>query len=94
MDQEQTDRVVRERIAIGGRVRTLRTWRNVRAEALAEQTGLSRKTIYRIELGQFSTRVDHIIAIALALKVPITWLFTDDRPSEREGDPAAGELPA
>lgn len=63
------------RRAIGDRIRAARTGRKLTQEALAEATGLDRKTINRIEQGAHATSVDHLLLIAHALDIPPSDLF-------------------
>ncbi|MEU5273679.1 helix-turn-helix transcriptional regulator [Streptomyces hygroscopicus] len=61
---------------VGDRVRDLREQRALSQERLAELTGLSRHTIYRIELAQYGTSSDQLALIARALRVEIGSLFS------------------
>ncbi|MFF4479433.1 helix-turn-helix transcriptional regulator [Streptomyces sp. NPDC001520] len=67
--------MLQQRRRVGDRVRDLREERGVTQEKLAELTGLSRHTVYRIELAQYGTSVDHLALIARALRVEIVALF-------------------
>ncbi|MGW3428862.1 helix-turn-helix transcriptional regulator [Streptomyces melanosporofaciens] len=69
------DWVLQQRRRVGDRVRDLREERGLSQERLAELTGLSRHTVYRIELAQYGTSVDHLALIARALRVEIVALF-------------------
>jgi transcriptional regulator with XRE-family HTH domain len=66
-----------QRLAVGDRLRRLREWRNLRQSGLAELVGLSRYTVYRVELGTVSMTADQAHLFARALDVPVGWLFTD-----------------
>ena len=68
----------RARAAIGDRVRSLRLARKLSQEALGHLVGVGRESIMAIEGGRTGITVDAIIDIAGALKVPVTWLFSDD----------------
>ncbi|MBP8533124.1 helix-turn-helix transcriptional regulator [Streptomyces sp. MK37H] len=68
--------VLQQRRRVGNRVRELREARDLSRERLGELAGLDRKTIYRIELAQYGTSVDHLALIARALGVEIGALFT------------------
>ncbi|WP_086705576.1 helix-turn-helix transcriptional regulator [Streptomyces antimycoticus] len=70
------DWVLRERRRLGDRIRGLREERGLSQERLAELTGLSRHTVYRIELAQYGTSIDHLALIARALGVEIVALFS------------------
>jgi transcriptional regulator with XRE-family HTH domain len=67
--------VLQARRQVGERVRELRTDRHLSQEKLAELADLDRKTIYRVELAQHSTSIDHLALIARALDVPLVSLF-------------------
>jgi transcriptional regulator with XRE-family HTH domain len=64
-----SDRVQRERLRIGRRIATARLHTNLTQEGLAERAGLSRDTVYRVETGVRSARLDWLILIADALEV-------------------------
>jgi transcriptional regulator with XRE-family HTH domain len=49
-------------------------------EKLAERTGLCRDTIYKIEMGQRSPRLDTLLTLAGALHVDAAELLKDLRP--------------
>ncbi|TMU98115.1 helix-turn-helix transcriptional regulator [Streptomyces sp. DASNCL29] len=68
--------VLQQRRRVGNRVRNLREERELSQERLAEMTGLSRHTVYRIELAQYGTSIDHLALIARALRVEIVALFS------------------
>ncbi|MFJ1995340.1 helix-turn-helix transcriptional regulator [Streptomyces asiaticus] len=68
--------VLQQRRRVGDRVRDLREERELSQEQLAELAGLSRHTIYRIELAQYGTSIDHLALIARALRVEIAALFS------------------
>ncbi|MCO8308246.1 helix-turn-helix transcriptional regulator [Streptomyces sp. RKCA744] len=70
------DWVLQQRRWVGDRVRDLREQRGLSQERLAELTGLSRHTVYRIELAQYGTSIDHLALIARALRVEIGSLFS------------------
>ncbi|NUH35239.1 helix-turn-helix transcriptional regulator [Streptomyces samsunensis] len=69
------DWVLQQRRRVGDRIRDLREERGLSQEWLAERTGLSCHTIYRIELAQYGTSIDHLTLIAHALGVKIAALF-------------------
>ena len=77
----QIDRdLVPERVAIGRNVRSIRDWRDLRQEALAEATGVHAVQISRVENGATGVGVDTYILLARGLRVPLHWLFTSDWP--------------
>jgi transcriptional regulator with XRE-family HTH domain len=49
-------------------------------EKLAERTGLCRDTIYKIEMGQRSPRLDTLLTLADTLGIDATVLLTGLRP--------------
>lgn len=69
--------VLARRRDIGDRVRAARRTRRLSQEKLAEAVGLDRKTINRIEVGAYSTLVDHLLLIAQALDVPAADLLAE-----------------
>ncbi|MEU8723499.1 helix-turn-helix transcriptional regulator [Streptomyces antimycoticus] len=70
------DWVLQQRRRVGDRVRDLREEQGLSQERLAEMAGLSRHTVYRIELAQYGTSVDHLALIARALRIEIVALFS------------------
>jgi transcriptional regulator with XRE-family HTH domain len=81
------DWVLARRRAIGEQIRTARRARKVTQEALAEQAGLDRQAINRIEGGHQAAYIDTLIRIAHALDVPLANLVSS---KPRAGDTAAG----
>lgn len=73
-----TPRVLARRREIGARIRDIRRCRAHSQEHLAELAGLSRQSIYRVELGQRSAHLDWLIQIADALEVPLAELVRED----------------
>ena len=69
-----------KRVAIGRNIRSIRNWRDLRQEALAEATGVHAVQISRVENGAADTGVDTYILLARGLHVPLHWLFTSDWP--------------
>lgn len=72
--EDLPDWVPARRQAIGSNVRAERARQKLTQERLAEQVGLDRKTISRIENGAHATLLDHLILIADALGVPLADL--------------------
>lgn len=64
-----------QRLAVGNRIRELRTHRDVSQEQLAEEMGLDRKTVNRMETGANSASVDAFFLAARALGVTMPELF-------------------
>ncbi|MBS1676379.1 MAG: helix-turn-helix transcriptional regulator [Actinobacteria bacterium] len=54
--------------------------RGLSQEKLAERTGLWGDTIYKIEIGQRSPRLDTLLTLADALRVDAAELLSDLRP--------------
>ncbi len=63
-------------VAIGKQVRTLRKKLNITVAMLARQSGLSTGMLSKIENGQTSPSLATITALANALQVPVTSLFS------------------
>lgn len=68
------DWVITRRRAIGARIREARLYANFTQEALAEEAGLDRQSVNRIEQGHASPMLDSLIRIADALNVPLSDL--------------------
>ncbi|UDM00102.1 helix-turn-helix domain-containing protein [Streptomyces longhuiensis] len=64
-------RVLAARRAVGERIRAARLHANMTQETLAEQAGLDRQSINRIEQGHASPILDNLIRIADGLGVPL-----------------------
>jgi transcriptional regulator with XRE-family HTH domain len=69
-----------ERVAVGRNIRSLRDWRKLGQESLAEATGVHAVQISRVENGAADTGIDTYILLARGLRVPLHWLFTSDWP--------------
>lgn len=63
------------RAAIGHRIRTLRTRRDIPLSALAAATHLGKGTLSELERGQRNPTLDTLFAIATALSVPLSDLL-------------------
>jgi transcriptional regulator with XRE-family HTH domain len=63
------------RLALGTRVRELRTSRGLSQERLAELSGLHRTYISSLERGQRNVSVENLGALAQALDITIAELF-------------------
>lgn len=75
-----------QRLAVGNRIRELRAELDVSQEQLAEEMGLDRKTVNRMETGANSASVDAFFLAARALGVTMPELF--------QGLPVDPERPA
>lgn len=71
------EQVLRRRRAFGARVRKEREARKLSQERLAENAGLGRVTVVRMELGTQSTGLDHLYLIADALGISLSELVRD-----------------
>lgn len=63
-------------VALGARLRELRTGRELTLEALATTVGVSRSLVSAIELGRSSPSLTTLRKIAAGLEVPMAALFT------------------
>ena len=61
---------------LGLRIKEIREAKNITQEELVRQTGFELRQIGRIERGEISTSVSHVLKIAEALKVDAFELFT------------------
>ncbi|WP_367138815.1 MULTISPECIES: helix-turn-helix domain-containing protein [Streptomyces] len=71
------DWVLTRRRAVGDHIRTVRLHRNWTQERLAEQAGLDRQAINRIEYGHAAMKLDTLFLIANALDVPASSLLAE-----------------
>lgn len=70
----------RELQRVGRVVASVRAWRNLRQEGLAELAGVTARHIQRIEAGAEDVATSYYVRLATGLKVPLYWLFTEDWP--------------
>ncbi|MGI3430892.1 helix-turn-helix domain-containing protein [Providencia stuartii] len=63
-------------IKIGQKVRLLRQARNLSLNELARLSGISKAALSKLESGDSNPRVDTLEAIAIALRFPLSDLFT------------------
>ena len=68
---------LRERQALGRRIRALREERGLTQEKLAEQAGLQRPVVGFFERGERDFGVSHLFDIAEGLGVPVASLFEE-----------------
>ena len=66
----------------GQRIKTLRRFRSLTQEQLAERSGLSYKFIGEIERGTGNPTIETIGKIARALEVPVARLLTEKKEEE------------
>lgn len=64
-------------VAIGNRIRELRSERGYSQEAIADKAGLGRTYFGRVERGEQNISIQNLIQIAFALKVEIGELVPD-----------------
>ncbi|MEU7590432.1 helix-turn-helix transcriptional regulator [Micromonospora sp. NPDC049230] len=69
-----------QRLRFGQRVRDLRQARRLSQEELAELAGVHRTYVSSLERGQRNVGLNNILAIAAALGVPASALFTEETP--------------
>jgi DNA-binding XRE family transcriptional regulator len=84
---------IRRREQVGDRLRSLRRAQGISQRALADQVGIDVRSIGALENGTKSVTLDAVLDLADALKVPITWLFTDDWSTPDGGGSGGGEAP-
>jgi transcriptional regulator with XRE-family HTH domain len=65
-------------IAIGARIRRLRSERNLTLQAMSARTGLSASMLSMVERGRTSPSIGTLVAMASALRVHMTELFDVD----------------
>lgn len=70
--------VVARRWRIGKRIKDARRAASLTQEQLAERTDLDRRTIINIEMGHFSPRLDSLLMISDAVRVPLSRLVDLD----------------
>jgi transcriptional regulator with XRE-family HTH domain len=73
---ENGDTTVAQPLDLGARVRELRKARDWTLEQAAQQAGLARSTLSKIENGQMSPTYDALKKLAVGLKITIPQLFT------------------
>lgn len=69
------EHVIAYRRAVGERIRIAREAAHLTQEQLAERTDLARNTVGNVELGHFSPRLDSLVMIAVAVRVPVAVLM-------------------
>lgn len=82
--------VLIQRRRVGDRIRDIREARGWSQEHLGEVAGLDRKTIYRMELAQYSTSIDFLMMVARALGVPPAHLMPGGPGHAHGGDARPG----
>jgi transcriptional regulator with XRE-family HTH domain len=69
-------------VAIGSRIRSVRSSRNLTLQELGELTGLSASMLSLVERGKTSPSIGTLVAISYALGVHMRDLVSGDRPAE------------
>jgi DNA-binding XRE family transcriptional regulator len=67
-----------EVLAFGQRVRQLREAARLSQQELAYEADIAKRTVQRIEKGQYSATLDVVFALAQALNVPTEKLFVKE----------------
>lgn len=70
-DQVRAERKQQTRERIGGRIATLRRLRGLTQEQLAQEAGLQRTHVNRIEAGKYAVTIDVVQAIAHVLGMTV-----------------------
>jgi len=78
MTERNDSDVHAQHLIFGQRVRDLRQARGMSQEQLAELAGVHRTYMSSLERGQRNVGLDNILAIAAALGVPTSDLFTEE----------------
>lgn len=81
-----------EALNLGARVRELRKSRNWTLEQAAQQAGLARSTLSKIENGQMSPTFDALKKLAIGLEISIPQLFTPPRDVQVNGRMAVTKM--
>lgn len=84
---------MQRRYQVGARLRSLREGQQLSQEGLGELVGIDRKTVNRYEVGARAMNIDRAHALADALDVPVSWLFSDAWVHASEHGEAPGEPP-
>ncbi|XOV92823.1 MAG: DUF4870 domain-containing protein [Bacteroidota bacterium] len=71
-------------MTIGEKIRTLRQEKGLTQEMLADKTGISARSIQRIENGEVTARADSLHKIAIALEIPYEDFLIDESESPEE----------
>lgn len=74
----RTDPSSAQQLALGRRVRLLRSQRGLSQERLSQVCGLHRTHVGRIERGEVSASLDSLVKLAVALDVEVHTLLMED----------------
>jgi transcriptional regulator with XRE-family HTH domain len=80
MPERDDNQLRAQHLSFGHRVRDLRQARGLSQEKLAELAGIHRTYLSSLERGGRNVGLDNILAIAAALDVPASFLFTEEMP--------------
>ncbi|MFC1410425.1 helix-turn-helix domain-containing protein [Streptacidiphilus sp. N1-12] len=80
-----------ELLRVGRIVASVREWRDLGQEHLAEQAGITARQVQRIEAGDGDPAISYYARLAQGLRVPLSWLFADDWRSLAGLDPHTHE---
>ena len=83
--RENSDYQDIEPLDLGERVRELRTARKWTLEQAAQQAGLARSTLSKIENGQMSPTYEALKKLAIGLEITVPQLFTPTRSDQING---------
>ncbi|MFC1410527.1 helix-turn-helix domain-containing protein [Streptacidiphilus sp. N1-12] len=93
MHRDDRKRLADRRQALGERIKILRAYRNFSQDDLIRESGVGRNTIQRTEAGETSMRLTQVWKLADGLRVPVTWLLSDDWTWPTRGGAGGGEWP-
>ena len=68
------------------RLKQLRKERKITQEQLSNSVGVDISTVKRWERGEFGPDFEKLVKIAMALDVPVSWLFVPETPESSQND--------
>lgn len=74
------------------RLKQLRKERRITQEYLANSVGVDISTVKRWERGEFGPDFDKLEKIAMALDIPVSWLFIPETPESSQNNEESQEL--
>ncbi|MGP4088025.1 helix-turn-helix domain-containing protein [Streptomyces sp. KR55] len=74
MPRDHPDWIIERRRELGGRIADLRTAAHHTQESFCEVTGISRRTLQRIESGEADPRYSDLLRIAAVLDIRVSVL--------------------
>lgn len=72
-----TKAIASAKVRLGARIRAARQAREVSLEKAAEQTGIHPNHLQRIETGRANVTIATLVALSVALDVPLEQLFRE-----------------